>query len=207
MACQVRTNHRWIVNSAAAFSGKLSARSQPPRLPRVEEKWLPHSSAEAEIFPPPVPTCLLLALPSPPSPFWLFRRVQGLHLHPPTHAVLTGSCSRNQALWTAVQPGGREYDLWESQNLKKCSWAPYRSWFSRPLLRTLLDRSHYTILLGKGWWERPKGPGQRINPPNSFTEMSAEHTHRSIRQWTWHSKRHVIFPLYALKMLVLIDRR
>lgn len=41
--------------------------------------------------------------------------------------------------------------------------------------------------------ERPKGLGRKIKPPNSFTEMSVEHTHRSIRQWKWHS-RHVFFP-------------
>ena len=70
-----------------------------------------------------------------------------------------------------------------------------------------LIRSHFTILLGRGWWERPKGADWKIKPPNSFTEMSAEHTHRSIRQWKWRSKWHVFFPLYTLKMLVLIDSR
>lgn len=70
-----------------------------------------------------------------------------------------------------------------------------------------LIRSHFTVLLGRGWWKRPEGADWKIKPPNSFTEMSVEHTHRSIRQWKWHSKWHVFFPLYTLKMLVLIDSR
>lgn len=46
-----------------------------------------------------------------------------------------------------------------------------------------------------------------MKPPNSFTEMSVEHTHRSIRQWKWRSKERVFSPRYTLKMLVLIDNR
>lgn len=53
--------------------------------------------------------------------------------------------------------------------------------------------------------QRPEGTGWKIKPSNSFTEMSVEHTHRSIRQWKWHSRWYVFFPLHTLKMLVLID--